>query len=134
VDRNGDAGYRLVFGQRRLEAHRMLKVPTIRAQLCEELTEAQLRAIEFEENENRKELTEGERARTFQSSKRLVEKARQAEEVLAQNAPKPKEKSLKEAGLSNPLLREQSLERSAFPVARWSARSSMWSLLTVVPS
>jgi hypothetical protein len=33
-----------------------------RAQLCEQLTEAQLRTIELEENEHRKALTEAERS------------------------------------------------------------------------
>jgi hypothetical protein len=88
VDRNGGASYRLIFGHRRLEAHRMLGLPTIRAQLCEELTEAQLRAIELEENENRKSLTESERTRSLVSSKRLVEKAKTAAGILEQNVPK----------------------------------------------
>jgi hypothetical protein len=40
------------------------------------------RDIELEENENRKELTERERARTYKASKKLVEQAKEAEEVI----------------------------------------------------
>jgi ParB family chromosome partitioning protein len=74
--------YRLVAGERRLRAARMLKWKTIPANLREHLTEEQYREIELEENENRKQLTDRERARTFASSKRLVESAKKAEEVL----------------------------------------------------
>jgi ParB-like chromosome segregation protein Spo0J len=88
VDRNGSGRYRLIFGERRLRAVMMLKQPTIRAQLVEQLSEKQLRLIELEENENRKALTEGERTRTLAVSKRVVERAEAAEEILAQSEPK----------------------------------------------
>jgi ParB family chromosome partitioning protein len=96
VDRNGcNDCYRLVAGERRLRAARMLKWKTIPASLLEHLTEAERREIELEENENRKSLTEHERTRTFASSKRLVENARKAKEVLAQSAQKPNQKGTK---------------------------------------
>jgi hypothetical protein len=60
----------------------MLKWKTIPASLREHLTDEQCREIELEENENRKSLTERERTRTYESSKRLVENARKAEEVI----------------------------------------------------
>jgi ParB family chromosome partitioning protein len=83
VDRNGcDDCYRLVAGERRLRAARMLKWKTIPASLREHLTEAEYREIELEENENRKSLTERERTRIFASSKRLVENAHKAAEVI----------------------------------------------------
>lgn len=88
VDRNGGGRFRLVFGERRLVAVKMLGWERIPAQLREHLSEEEFRDIEVEENENRKALTEGEKARTFASSKRLVEKAKRAAEVLAQSAPK----------------------------------------------
>lgn len=83
VDRNGkQSGYRLVAGERRLKAAQMLKWAKIPASLLEDLTDAELRDLELEENENRKSLTEGERRRTFASSKRLVENTIKAAEVL----------------------------------------------------
>lgn len=92
VDRNGDGRFRLVFGERRLVAVKMLGWERIPAQLREHLSEEEFRDIEIEENENRKALTEGEKARTFASSKRLVEKAKKAAEVLreAPKTPNPK--------------------------------------------
>jgi len=52
VDRNGaENNYRLVAGERRLRAVRMLKWKTISAQLLEHLSENELRDIELEENE-----------------------------------------------------------------------------------
>lgn len=86
VDRNGNRGYRLVVGERRLRAAWLLQWETIPAQLREQLTDAELRDIEFEENENRKPLTERERARTFASSKKLKDNAAKAREILAQSA------------------------------------------------
>jgi ParB family chromosome partitioning protein len=83
VDRcKGVKGYRLVAGERRLLAVQSLEWETIPAVLRAELTEEQVREIEIEENENRKSFTEQERRRTFASSKRLLEKAKKAEEVL----------------------------------------------------
>jgi ParB family chromosome partitioning protein len=84
----GEYRYRLVVGERRLRAAWLLGWKTIPAQLREHLSEAELRDIELEENENRKSLTERERTRTFESSKKLVENAKRAVEVLAQSAPK----------------------------------------------
>jgi hypothetical protein len=90
VDSNGESGrYRLVFGERRLRAVTILNWKTIPAQLREHLSEEEFRDLELEENDNRKALTEGERARTFQSSKRLVEKAKRAAEVSPRGAAKP---------------------------------------------
>jgi ParB-like chromosome segregation protein Spo0J len=89
VDRNGSNDcYRLVAGERRLRAARMLKWKTIPASLLEHLTEAERREIELEENENRKSLTERERTRTFESSKRLVESAKKAGEILRHDVAK----------------------------------------------
>jgi hypothetical protein len=48
--------------------------------------------LRSEENENRKPLTERERARTFGSSKRLVESAKKAGEVLGATPKTPKPK------------------------------------------
>jgi ParB/RepB/Spo0J family partition protein len=87
VDQNGaENNYRLVAGGRRLRAVRMLRWKTISAQLLEHLSENELRDIELEENENWLPLSEGERTRTFQSSKRLLENAKKAAEVIS-NAP-----------------------------------------------
>lgn len=84
VDSNGESGrYRLIFGERRLRAVGILKWKTIPAQLREHLSEEEFRAIELEENENRKALTEGERVRTFKSDKRLTEKAKRAANVIS---------------------------------------------------
>lgn len=83
VDRNGTKNhYRLVAGERRLRAVRMLKWKAIPAHLKEQLTDTQMRDIELEENENRKSLTERERTRRFESSQKLKENAAKAEEVL----------------------------------------------------
>ena len=89
VDRNGSSRYRLVAGERRLQACRILKWTTIPASLREHLTDEELREIELEENENRKSFTEQERRRTFASAKRLVENARRAAEILSQSDSKP---------------------------------------------
>jgi ParB/RepB/Spo0J family partition protein len=84
VDRNGQKGrYRLVAGERRIKAATMLKWKTIAASLLDQLTPTELREIELEENENRKPLTERERARTLASSKKLVENAKRAGEVIS---------------------------------------------------
>lgn len=86
VDQNGDSGrYRLIYGERRLRAMKMLGRTEIRAQLCKHLSDDELRAIELEENDNRKALTEGERERSFESSKRIVEKGKQAEVILSES-------------------------------------------------
>jgi ParB family chromosome partitioning protein len=72
VTRAANGRFQLVAGERRLRAVRMLHWQTIPANLLESLSDQELRAIELEENENRKPLTEQERQRTFVSSKRLV--------------------------------------------------------------
>jgi ParB/RepB/Spo0J family partition protein len=79
----GEYRYRLVVGERRLRAAWLLGWTTIPALLREDLSEAELRDIELEENENRKPLTEAERTRPFASSKRLIENAKKAAEVLS---------------------------------------------------
>jgi ParB family chromosome partitioning protein len=87
VERNGgEDHYRLVAGERRLRAAWRLGWETIPAQLRERLSEAELRDIEFEENENRKPLTDGERMRTFESSRRLIENAKRAGQVISSAA------------------------------------------------
>jgi ParB-like chromosome segregation protein Spo0J len=77
VDRD-NGHFRLVAGERRLKAVALLKWKTIPANLLENLTPAELRDIELEENENRKSLTEQERRRTFTQSKKLLENAKKA--------------------------------------------------------
>jgi ParB/RepB/Spo0J family partition protein len=84
VERNGQEDrYRLVAGERRLRAAWQLGWETIPAQLREQLSEADLRDIELEENENRKPLTEPERTRTFVSAKKVVESAKKAAEAIS---------------------------------------------------
>lgn len=96
VDRNGKKDcFRLIAGERRLRAVRMLKWKTIPASLLEHLTDEELRDIELEENQNRKSLTEQEERKTFASSKKLVENAKRAKEVLAQSGQKPSQKGTK---------------------------------------
>jgi ParB-like chromosome segregation protein Spo0J len=89
VDQNGSGRYRLLAGERRVRAAQLLQWDVIPANLKEHLTEAQFREIELEENENRKPLTEQERMRTFTSSKKLVENAKRAAEVLSHGETKP---------------------------------------------
>jgi len=84
VDTNGDRGrYRLVAGERRLRAAKMLQWRTIPANLRDHLTPDELRDVELEENENRKPLSQRERERTFASAKHLVETAKRAAEVIS---------------------------------------------------
>jgi ParB/RepB/Spo0J family partition protein len=82
VDRNASDRYRLVAGERRLRAAKLLKWKTIPTQLLKHLSQDELRDIEFEENENRKSLTAAERNKTFKASKHLVESSKKAKEVL----------------------------------------------------
>ena len=94
VDRAAEKGrFRLIAGERRLKAARSLRWQTIPATLRDNLTDAELREIELEENENRKSLTEQERRRTFASSKKLVETAERAKAILTATA-KTKKKEL----------------------------------------
>jgi ParB family transcriptional regulator, chromosome partitioning protein len=88
VEEHGPEHLRLIAGDRRLRAVKMLGWKTISAHLRGEMTDEELRDIELEENENRKSLTDAERARTFKSSKKLVENKQKAAEVLARNGPK----------------------------------------------
>ena len=70
----------------------------IHAELVGHLTEEQLRDVELEENENRKSLTEAERARTFRASQQLVEDAKKAAAVLStESVDKPKPRGHKPA-------------------------------------
>jgi hypothetical protein len=89
---NRKEGYRLIAGDRRLRAVRLLKWKTIPATLRDQLTEEQLRDIELEENDNRKALTAAERRKTFRVAKRMVEAAKKAAEVLGHRGQKPKTK------------------------------------------
>jgi ParB/RepB/Spo0J family partition protein len=90
--RRTNGHYELVTGGRRLKALRTLGVAAVPARLYESLTDDEMREIELEENEDRKAFTQAERERTFAKSKRLVDDAKKAEEVLAQTAPKPRGK------------------------------------------
>jgi ParB/RepB/Spo0J family partition protein len=87
VNSDGNGRYRLVAGERRLRAVRMLKWKAIPAQLLESLSEAELRDLELEENENRKNLTERERGRTFAAAKKVKESAEKAAEILENSSP-----------------------------------------------
>jgi len=82
VDQLADKRYRLVAGERRRRAALILRWEKIPASLLADLTESQLREIEFEENENRKDLTDRERQKTFRASKQVVENAKKARDVL----------------------------------------------------
>jgi ParB-like chromosome segregation protein Spo0J len=91
VERNGKKDrFRLICGERRLKAIQLLRRPTIDAQLLEYLSEAELRDIELEENENRKALTERERTLTFEASEKLLGQAKRAAAVIS-NAPLEKD-------------------------------------------
>lgn len=93
VDRGAEKGrFRLIAGERRLTAARKLRWETIAASLRENLSDDELREIEWEENENRKSLTEQERRKTFKASKCELENAQKAGEVYPHDAGKPKGK------------------------------------------
>lgn len=81
--------FRLVAGGRRLKALQSLGWPEAPARLFETLTAGELRDIELEENDNRKDFTEKERGRTFKAAKKVVDDAKKAKTVLAQTGPKP---------------------------------------------
>jgi hypothetical protein len=86
VDRQGQR-FRLIAGERRYRAARLLKWKTIPASLLDSLTDEQLRDIEVEENENRKALNARERRKTFRVAKKVVEDAKQAAQILGQCGP-----------------------------------------------
>ena len=70
VDRNGqENSYRLVAGGRRLAAARLLKWPTIRAELLEQLTDEKRDHLELRENLDRKDLT------SLEASRKIIAKA-----------------------------------------------------------
>ncbi|MDP9478042.1 MAG: ParB N-terminal domain-containing protein [Actinomycetota bacterium] len=70
-------GNRLVAGGRRLEAVKRLGWSEVDARSMGELAEAELREIEAEENERRKDLT------PYELSKRMVRKARKEAETIS---------------------------------------------------
>jgi ParB family transcriptional regulator, chromosome partitioning protein len=71
--------FEVVVGGRRLKALQMLKAKSVPVRLFETLSDKELREIEIEENENRKDFTDRERRRTFSASKRLLEDAKKSE-------------------------------------------------------
>lgn len=77
-----DASGLLVAGERRLRAMQSLGKPWIEVKQLGELSEAELREIELEENLRRKDLTEAERSRTLV---RLVEAAREVAETCTES-------------------------------------------------
>jgi hypothetical protein len=83
IVRRVDGHYELVAGERRLKALRTLRIAAAPVRLYESLTDEELREIELEENENRKDFTAAERERTFAKSKQLVEDAQRAEEIIS---------------------------------------------------
>ena len=101
VDRAEDH-YRLIFGGRRLRAVQKLKWSTIPAFVRDQMSDTEFREIELEENLNRKDLTDWERKRTFASSKKLVEQAKTAAEVMAHSGPKPNQSGTKGGRPSQP--------------------------------
>ena len=72
-----DADNRLVAGGRRLEAVKSLGRTEVEARSMGDLTDAELREIEAEENRRRKDLT------PYEWSKEMVRKAREAAEVIS---------------------------------------------------
>jgi ParB family transcriptional regulator, chromosome partitioning protein len=90
--------FEVVVGGRRLKALQMLKAKSVPVRLFETLSDDDLREIEIEENENRKDFTDRERRRTFQASKRVLEDAKKAGAILSKNSldkPKPRGQSPK---------------------------------------
>jgi ParB-like nuclease domain len=84
VQQIGPNKFKLVVGGRRLKALQLLGWESVPIQLLETLTDEQLRDIELDENENRKDFSEKERHRTFKAAKQLVEDAKKAEAILSQ--------------------------------------------------
>jgi ParB family transcriptional regulator, chromosome partitioning protein len=90
--------FQVVVGGRRLKALQLLKAKSVPVRLFETLSDEELRQIELEENENRKDFTDRERRRTFQASKRVLEDAKKAGAILSKNSldkPKPRGQSPK---------------------------------------
>ncbi|MGA8594474.1 MAG: ParB N-terminal domain-containing protein [Bryobacteraceae bacterium] len=85
VDGRADR-FQIVVGGRRFKALRLLKAKSVPVRLFETLSDEELREIELDENENRKDFTERERQRTFTASKRTVDDAKRAGEVLSKNS------------------------------------------------
>jgi ParB/RepB/Spo0J family partition protein len=83
VERIGDDQFRVVVGGRRLRAMQMLKLDTVPARLSEMLNDEQLREIEMEENEHRKDFTHGERGRTFKAALQTVADAEKVAAVIS---------------------------------------------------
>jgi ParB family chromosome partitioning protein len=92
--------FQVVVGGRRFKALQLLNAQEIPVRLFETLSDDELREMELEENENRKDLTQPERQRTFLASKRLVEDAAKVKEVMrnsrttvskSKGGPKPKD-------------------------------------------
>ena len=125
VDETKSGRIRLVCGGRRLKAAKLLKWETIPARLLKNLSDEELRDIELEENENRDDLTEAERTRTFTSSKKLVANAKKAGEVLSApgKTPNPKGGRPTKAAVSQQAIADaldtsrQSVERAEQHVA-----------------
>jgi hypothetical protein len=89
VDPLPDGRYRLVAGGRRLRAAGRLGRKQIEAVVRQPLSDPELREIEFEENQQRLDYSDGERAKSFSSSREVTEKAeefRAAETVKAHNS------------------------------------------------
>ena len=78
--------FQIVVGGRRFKALRLLKAKSVPVRLFESLSDEELREIELDENENRKDFTERERQRTFTASKRTVDDAKKAGQVLSKNS------------------------------------------------
>lgn len=78
-----DDANRLIAGERRLRAYQQLGWQEIDTRSLGELTEAERREIELEENLRRKDLTEYERSKTL---KARVEVAREIAETCAESA------------------------------------------------
>lgn len=76
VDPNG----RLVVGGRRLAACESLGMTWVEIRQWDELTEAELREIELEENLRRKDLT------PYEASRQIIDKAADAVDVIGRNS------------------------------------------------
>ena len=75
--------YQVVVGGRRFKALQKLNVKSAPVRLYETLSEQELREIELEENENRKDLTARELRRTFKASRQIVDDAQRVSELIS---------------------------------------------------